>query len=62
MSMGKLNKEALDEVYVYWYYKVYKKLPKAKPVHTKANTIKLIWILKRKYYKIMKQDQVETYQ
>lgn len=61
MSLSKLNKPALDETFCYWYYKVYKKFPPSHLVYSKANTIKLIWILKRKFARISKQEEVESF-
>jgi len=61
MSLGKLNKSTLDETFCYWYYKVYKKFPHKSCVYTRANTIKLIWSLKRKYARIAKQEEVESF-
>lgn len=62
MSLGKLNKPALDELVCYWYYKVYNKFPSRHAVYSKANTIKLIWILKRKYARINRQEVVEVFE
>jgi hypothetical protein len=49
MSMGKLNRAALEELYVYWYYKVNNQIPEKKAERTKIDTIRLIWKLKRSY-------------
>lgn len=61
MSFGKLNRPALDETFCYWYYKVYRKFPDRSCVYTRANTIKLIWTLKRKYARIARQEEVESF-
>jgi hypothetical protein len=61
MSLGKHNREALDELFCYWYYKVYKRFPHKSAIYTKANLIKFIWILKRKYNRVVRQEEVETF-
>jgi hypothetical protein len=47
MSMSKLNRSALEELYVYWFYKANGRAPEASPHRSRVAIIKLIWMLKR---------------
>lgn len=49
MSMGKLNRGALEELYAYWYFRVNKSLPSNEKSRTKVETVRLIWMLKRSF-------------
>jgi hypothetical protein len=61
MSLGKHNREALDELFCYWYFKVYKRFPHKSAIYSNANLIKLIHVLRRKYNRIVRQEEVETF-
>lgn len=61
MSLSKLSYDALNENFCYWYFKVYQKFPNKNAVYSRANLVKIIWILKRKYARIQKQVEVESF-
>jgi hypothetical protein len=57
MSLSKYNKLALDELYCYWFYKVYGKYPHNADRNTRAQVIRKIWILKRVVKQMEKSNE-----
>lgn len=58
MSYGKLNYQALEEEFCYWYSKVNFKYPSKDTKFTKVNLVKHIHKLKREYNKINRSQSI----
>ena len=56
MSYGKLNYQALEEEFCYWYSKVYLKFPSKELRFSKVNLVRGIHKLKREYTKIKRSQ------
>ncbi len=56
MSYGKLNYQALEEEFCYWYSKVYLRFPSKELRFSKVNLVRGIHKLKREYTKIRRSQ------
>jgi hypothetical protein len=57
MSISKYNKQALDELYCYWFYKVYGAYPSRADQNTRGQLVRKIWILKRAVKQMEKSNE-----
>lgn len=58
MSYGKLNYQALEEEFCYWYSKVYLKFPEKQTRFSKVNLVRNIHKLKREHNRIQSNKGV----
>ena len=56
MSYGKLNYQALEEEFCYWYSKVYSKFPEKQTRFSKVNLVRSIHKLKREHNKLIRSQ------